>query len=110
MVRLTQTEEQALGVLKQNLTGMLGDRLTAITLFGSRARGDFSSDSDIDIAIIVRNLTGELKNRILDQVAEIEFDFVMPLSVLVLSEEEFDNLKKRERRLALDILKGGIAL
>ncbi len=110
MVRFKNIEEQALGVLKKSLNQMLADRLITITIFGSRARGDFNTDSDIDIAIIVRDLTRELKNQILDQVAEIEFDFVMPLSVLVFSEEEFNNLRKRERRLALDILKEGIPL
>jgi hypothetical protein len=36
--------------------------------------------------------------------------FIIPLSVIVFSENEFERLKKRERRIALDIEKEGIPL
>jgi predicted nucleotidyltransferase len=88
----------------------LGDRLVKIVIFGSRARGDFDAESDTDIAIIVRGLSRELKYQILDTVAEIEMKFFIPLSVIVFSENEFEGLKKRERRIALDIEKEGIPL
>jgi predicted nucleotidyltransferase len=88
----------------------LGDRLVKIAVFGSRARGDFDAESDTDIAIIARELSRELKYQILDTVAEIELKFLIPLSVIVFSENEFEQLKKRERRIALDIEREGIPL
>lgn len=36
-----------------------GDHLKAIYLFGSRARGDFGPYSDVDVAIILDDSTGE---------------------------------------------------
>ncbi|MBW2312033.1 MAG: hypothetical protein JRF35_13345 [Deltaproteobacteria bacterium] len=41
---------------------------------------------------------------------EIELAYLLPIAVVVLSEEEFDHLKKRERRIALDIDREGIPL
>ena len=96
--------------LKRSLETFLGDRLVSMVLFGSMARGDYHDESDIDVAVIVRGLTRELKGRILDEVAELELEHHMPLSVFVLSEEEFNRLKKRERRIALDIEAEGIPL
>lgn len=96
--------------LKRSLETFLGDRLVSMVLFGSMARGDYHEESDIDVAVIVRGMTRELKGRILDEVAELELEHHMPLSVLVLSEEEFSRLKKRERRIALDIEGEGIPL
>ena len=96
--------------LKKNLEHLLGDRLVNMVLFGSRARGDFSDESDIDVAIIVRGLTPKLKDKILDEVAELELKHDMPLSLLVFSEEDYHHLKKRERRIALDIEREGIPL
>lgn len=96
--------------LKNTLGEFLGDRMTKLVLYGSRARGDYNENSDIDVAIIIRGLTRELKNQILDKVAEIEFEYLTPLSTLVLSEEDFELLKKRERRIALDIEREGIPL
>jgi predicted nucleotidyltransferase len=99
-----------LRALKRALESFLGDQLLSMVLFGSKARGDYHNESDIDVAVIVRGLTPRLKNQILDKVAEIELEYHMPLSVLVLSDEEFNRLKKRERRIALDIEREGILL
>jgi predicted nucleotidyltransferase len=96
--------------LKSSLESFLGDQLVSMVLFGSMARGDYHDASDIDVAIIVHGLTRRLKGRILDEVAELELEHHMPLSVLVFSDEEFNHLKKRERRIALDIEREGIPL
>ena len=94
--------------LKRSLESFLGDQLVSIVLFGSMVRGDYNDESDIDVAVIVHGLTRKLKGQILDEVAELELEHHRPLSVLVLSEEEFNHLKKRERRIALDIEREGI--
>jgi hypothetical protein len=52
----------------------------------------------------------ELKDRILEAVAEVEFDHSRAISTLVFSKREFDGLYDRERRIALDIRHEGIAL
>lgn len=81
-----------------------------LILFGSRARGDFEPKSDIDLAIIVPGLNRKMKNEMLERVAEIELRYLTPLSILVISKEDFESLKKRERRIALDIESEGIPL
>lgn len=96
--------------LKESLESFLGDRLMRMALFGSTARGDYNHESDIDVAIIIRALTRKLKHQILDRVAEIELKHLMPISVLILSEDEFNRLKRRERRIALDIEREGVSL
>ena len=96
--------------LKESLKLSLGDSLIKMVLFGSRARGDYDEDSDIDIAIIVRSLSKELKNNIFSQVAEIELKYLRPISSIIFSETEFNRLKERERRIALDIESEGILL
>ena len=96
--------------LKRSLESFLGDQLVSMVLFGSMARGDYHDESDMDVAVIVHGLTPKLKGQILDEVAELELEHHMPLSVLVFSEEEFNHLKKRERRIALDIEREGVLL
>ena len=102
--------KEVLAELKERLMELLGERIIKMVLYGSRARGDYDSESDIDVAIIVRGLTRELKNRILDTVVDIEIEHLTPFSTLVLSEEDFEALKKRERRIALNIEKEGLPL
>jgi len=96
--------------LKQTLSNFLGDQLVNMILFGSMARGDYHDESDIDVAIIVRGLTRTLKGQILDKIAELELEHLRPMSVIVFSEEDFNRLKARERRIALDIEREGIYL
>jgi uncharacterized protein len=106
---LSANEKSSLKELKGSLKGVMGIQ-PKLVLFGSRARGDFAEDSDLDLAIIVPGLTPELKKEILDKTAEIELKYLTPLSTLVISEEDFNALKKRERRIALDIEREGIPL
>ncbi len=96
--------------LKRSLETFLGDQLVSVILFGSKARGDYHAESDVDVAVIVRGLTRKLKGQILDEVAELELEHHVPVSLLIFSEEEFNHLKKRERRIALDIEREGVPL
>ncbi|MEI8173298.1 MAG: nucleotidyltransferase domain-containing protein [Deltaproteobacteria bacterium] len=102
--------EQILIDLKKRLQDVAGDRLIRIVLYGSRARGDYSEGSDTDIAVIVRGLNREMKDTMLNRVADVEFDHLRSLSTLILSEEDFLFLKSRERRIALDIEREGIPI
>ena len=94
--------------VKQRLAAMCGPRLVKVCLFGSRARGDHSPDSDIDVAAVIRDLDRREKMALLDAVAEIEFERSTSISALVLSEAVFAELLARERRIALDIERDGI--
>jgi predicted nucleotidyltransferase len=106
---LSSAEKKVITQLRNEIKKMAGKRIRLI-LFGSRARGDYDSESDMDIAIIVPGLTRKLKDEILGKVADLEIEYLMPLSTLVLSEDEFETLKRKERRLALDIEREGISL
>ncbi len=41
--------------LKEGLVEIYGDRLKAVYLYGSYARGDAKTDSDLDVMIVLRN-------------------------------------------------------
>jgi uncharacterized protein len=56
------------------LNEMYGERLERIVLFGSRARGDASPDSDYDVAIFLRGMADRWHE--LRRLAEIETDIL----------------------------------
>ncbi len=65
-----------------------------VILFGSRARGNFSRDSDWDLMVVVKgDLTRERKRSLIANVykrlAKIDF----PCDILVKTEEEFNRMK-----------------
>jgi uncharacterized protein len=87
--RLTNLEMKAIGLLKTRLTELLGERLRRIVLFGSKARGDFAEDSDLDLAILVHDLDRQLKRQIIDVVAEVELELLTVLSRGCLKETNY---------------------
>jgi predicted nucleotidyltransferase len=84
--------DAALSDLKYRLRSLLGPSLVRLDLFGSRARGDESEESDIDVAVVVRALDGSLRERILAMVADVELEHRVPLSTVLVSEEDFREL------------------
>jgi len=100
----------ALEALKERLNEELGRSLEKLVLFGSRARGDHDADSDVDVAVVIRGMDSALKSRIMDLIADVELEYLVPLSTLVLSAEDYEKLTARERRIALDIEREGIPL
>lgn len=66
---LNQTEVEALGELKNKILRQFS--VKQIILFGSKARGDYDEDSDVDILVIVNDIDNH-ENRI--KLYDIVFD------------------------------------
>ena len=107
---LSENERTAVGEIKQSVLDLVGGRLKVFSVFGSKARGDFDPESDVDLAIVVEGLDGEMKRRIIDRVIDSEMEHLVVISSLVLSWNDFTHLHDRERRIALDIEREGIPL
>jgi len=105
---LTTKEKQAVTEIKKRVLVLTGNCLKGFYLFGSKARGDYDPESDVDLAIIVEGLTRETKQNIINIVADAEVKYYVVISSLVLSEANFNLLLQRERRIALDIINEGL--
>ena len=80
-----------------------------IILFGSRARGDFHDDSDIDVAVIIANEGKSRKEEIgrLGVRLSIKSTVAMP-SVAVRTEEEWERLASLESPWQAEVEQQGI--
>ena len=107
---LTGDEKKAVAEIRERVNSLVGSRLKGLYVFGSKARGDYDAESDVDLAILVDDLDKPMKRRIIDIVVEVETRYIVVISSLVLSWKEFSHLLERERRLALDIEKEGIPI
>lgn len=110
MAQLDHNEEKGLLAFKERVMKKFGDRAVAFRLFGSKARGDTWEESDTDILVLVKKITWREKNDIIDISTEINSQYDLMLSPLVMMPEEFDVLLKRERRIACDIEREGMPL
>jgi len=102
-----QTDVATLGQSIEALKRGLGDRLVAVVLFGSRARGEAREDSDWDLLVLARDLPARLfqRHRVLKQ--------MLPaaergrISLLAKTPQEFESSLPA---LYLDIALDGIVL
>jgi len=87
-----------------------GARLREVVLFGSWARGNANQKSDIDLLVVVDDLTDRERRDLLDLAFDIgsadqEHLIITPL---VYSTEQAEDMRVRERRLMREIALDGI--
>ncbi len=74
-----------------------GFHLKSVILYGSYARGDFTSDSDVDIMILV-DLSDEEMDQYSDELAEVGFDYNIAYGIwmmpVVKNQNHFNNWAK----------------
>ena len=67
-----------------------GDLLVSVILYGSVARGTQTDESDIDIAVMLRNKeNNEMKERMTDIIVDLELEHNKVLSILRIDYEKF---------------------
>ncbi|MFR2171460.1 MAG: nucleotidyltransferase domain-containing protein [Anaerostipes hadrus] len=60
----------------QQLKDIMGSKLTKVIVYGSYARGDYNSSSDVYVMILVKMSDNEIK-KIENQVYDLAFDIEM---------------------------------
>lgn len=107
---LNKTEKKVVLSFANELIKKLGDEIITIKLFGSKVRGDFNKNSDIDIFILVKEKTQKLR----DVIAEVEDDhnpeYSLPISVVLNSLFEYEKNKKLNSFFIESLDKEGIIL
>jgi len=94
--------------LERRLRARFGDRLRDLRLFGSYARGDFGPESDVDVLVVVEELSRLERREVFDLAEEVFFDRLVHLAPLALSTAEFATLRDREYLIAAEIERDGI--
>lgn len=108
--QLTELEQAALAQFKKEAAKICGPAGWEIKIFGSRARQEGNEESDVDVLVVLKDYTENKKIKIWDAAYFIFADTDILISPLVLSHEQYERLKKRERLIAKDIEKEGFVL
>jgi uncharacterized protein len=80
-----------LAELKQGLTKIYGERLKAVVLFGSYARGDYHEGSDLDVMIVLdtyQSYWDELV-RSSELASDLSLKYDITISRMIMSEEQW---------------------
>ncbi|OIO74366.1 MAG: hypothetical protein AUJ85_05745 [Elusimicrobia bacterium CG1_02_37_114] len=87
----TEKEKRAVKELVDGLKKLYRDNLSRVILYGSKARGDASEDSDVDIMIILKNIVNKREEfeKVIKLSTEIDYKYETLISVVVTTEQEF---------------------
>ncbi len=107
---LTDKEKKAIETFSSKVKEKLGKELILIKLFGSKVRGDFDKDSDIDILIVVKKDYLINKENIFDVLFDIDPYYEMKISPVIYSEYEYERNKELESPFVEIIQREGINL
>lgn len=70
-LRLKTKDANAVREFAQKVRAALGRQLVALKLFGSKATGRDSPDSDIDVLVVVREASVKIEDQVLDIAFEV---------------------------------------
>lgn len=75
------------------LVNIFHGSVNSIILYGSVARGTQTSESDVDIAVIVNGYTKTMYDAMTDFVVDLELEYNKVLSVLLIDHDKFKEWK-----------------
>jgi len=109
-VDLLPAERGAVDDLRSGLRERFGTRSRQFALFGSRARGDSTELSDLDVLIVVDALDGAEARDIGCFTRDLLNRHDLLVSTFAASFERMTELRKRERRIDREIDRDGVPL
>lgn len=84
---------------------------STVVLFGSRARSDFSADSDYDFMIIARDMLSTADKRRYKSILRKKFaEQRIPIDVLIETEDEVDIKRNISGHIVREVMRDGIVL
>lgn len=108
---LKAREKEALDKLISGLKKLYGANLDSVILYGSKARGDATRDSDIDVMVILGGYDNQSEefDKIFKLVyaVEEEYDYDLLMSFIIKKKEEYLG---RQSPLLLNVRKEGVNL
>ena len=88
----------------------LGSQLLGVWLFGSKARGDFGPDSDIDLLIVIPELDWSLWDEIRVIAARISLEYDVLLNTHILDQSHWDAQVRYQGTLWRQVQRDGVTL
>jgi predicted nucleotidyltransferase len=107
---LNKAEREVIDSFVKELREKLGDEIVFIRLFGSKARGDFLEDSDIDIFVLVKEKTADVRDKLAEITANYDIEYGLPLSTVLYDLFEYGKNKELGSFFFENVEREGIAL
>lgn len=102
------TERRALDALKSKLENKY--ELLDLKVFGSKAKGSDNPESDLDVMIVLKNLTHDIESEIDDLIFDINIEHDCLITAIFFSQEELRAGSMSESPIYKKIIQEGVSL
>ena len=89
---LSDNEREALESLVKRLHAEYNGHIESVMLFGSKARGDFGPDSDIDVAVVLDNDDPHLRSDVRGTAADVSLEYDVLISVRAIGRSHWERI------------------
>jgi len=112
LMKLAPLEQRAACEFARAVRECLAHRVLDIRVFGSRARGESRPDSDLDILVLLDEVSLGDRNEISDLGSDLllSMELPFPIAPRVMAKGHFEQLKALERLFAAEIERDGLPL
>lgn len=110
MSKLTKKEKRALDRVINHLAKVCYDQLVSVVLYGSKARGNFNKESDIDLLVLVRNRDQIDRDKLYDFLLDDGIDYNLNFSLNIYDVREFQRLSAVKAPFAMNVMEEGETL
>lgn len=107
---LDAAEQDALDAFLTELQQQYPDQVQHVILFGSKSRGDFREESDVDLLIVLKNDDWRLRDRVVDLAFDPLLEYNVVLSPKVVGQDYYDFIARRRTPFYQNVHKDGVDL
>jgi predicted nucleotidyltransferase len=107
---LTQSERAALDDLVARLRQDYADRVIRVVLFGSKVRGDFNAESDLDVFVLLNSDDWHLHDKIVSLSSPISLKHNALISPKVIGPSLYQRMRKLRSFFLENVRKEGVTL
>jgi predicted nucleotidyltransferase len=91
---LTLREKRAVLAFVRGIREALGDKLVAVTLFGSKVRGGSGRESDIDMMVVLRGKDRKAEDKVFHILVDVKLATDAYLAPIVYTRREYERVKR----------------
>ncbi|MBA2670636.1 MAG: nucleotidyltransferase domain-containing protein [Gemmatimonadetes bacterium] len=107
---LAPADAAAVAMFTIRVRAVLADALVEMRLFGSKARGDATEESDIDVLVVVSRIHPEVGRQVSDAAFEASLEHDVLIAPVLVSRARYQDAVWRISDLAVAVEREGVPL
>lgn len=107
---LTLRERRALAEYLTQLREQFDDQVQHVILYGSKVRGDFDAESDIDLFVVLKDENPEKQHALTRLGVEIDLKYDVLLGDFVVTQKRYERMAQIQEPLHQDLMSEGVDL